>query len=355
LRPALDCGRFDTAFSLAPSLRLADPMTPLTDPVIGVDVGASTISAGLVRPDDGTVLDAAQAPTVGRSAVDAITALIERVLATADRRGLRVAGIGIGLPGLVDVEKGYMRALLPGSWVPELGDVPLVSSIRERTGHQVFVDNDVNALALAEWLFGAGRGASSLATIAIGTGIGAGLIVDGSLLRGHSAAAGEIGHLAVNFTGPRCVCGNIACLATYVAGGFLAERVRERLPRHPGSTVLARAGGDAGRITAEGVFREAAGGDPLARELVQEACEALAMGISALVSLLNPEVIVITGGVAASLAPLREDILTRARRRVLGPILDGTTVRIVPTDKRATVRGGAALVRYEMARRAQEA
>lgn len=329
-------------------------MAPLTEPVIGVDVGASTISAGLVQPGDGSVLASAQVSAAGSDAVDSITSLIEHMLALADRRGFRVAGIGIGLPGLVDVEKGFMRSLLPGAWLPELGDVPLRSSIRDRTGHRVFVDNDVNALALAEWMFGAGQGASSLATLAIGTGIGAGFIADGALVRGHFGAAGEIGHLAVNLTGPRCVCGGVACLGTYVAGGFLTDRVRERLTRYPDSAVLARAGGDAGRITAKDVYAAAAEGDPLARELVEDACEAIGMGIGALATLLNPEVIVITGGVAASLAPLRDDIMNRARRRTLASILDATTVRFVPTDKRTTVRGGAALVRYEMARLGRE-
>jgi predicted NBD/HSP70 family sugar kinase len=329
-------------------------MQPLTDPVIGVDVGATTISCGLVRPGDGTVLAAVQAPTVGSAVVDSITSLIERVLDVAAGQGLPVAGIGIGLPGLVDVEKGYMRSL-PGAWLRELADVPLTSSLRERTGRPVFVDNDVNALALAEWMYGAGRGATSLVTVAIGTGIGSGLIMDGAVVRGHFAAAGEIGHLSVNRTGPRCVCGGTACLGTYVAGGFLADRVRERLGRYADSAVLARAGGDPARIGGEDVFRAGAAGDPLGRELVDEACEALAMGIGALVSLLNPELIVITGGVAASLVPLREDIMRRVQNRALPSVLDATTVRIVPTDKRATVRGGAALVRYEMARRGQEA
>jgi len=232
--------------------------------------------------------------------------------------------------------------------------VPLMSLLEERTGHRVFVDNDVNALALAEWMFGAGRGASSLVTVAIGTGIGAGLIVDGALVRGHVAGAGEIGHLAVSLTGPRCVCGGIACLGTYVGGGFLPDRVRERLAEYPDTAVLALAGGDPGRITADTVFRAAAGGDLLAREVVDDACEALAVGIGALVGLLNPEVIVITGGVAASLAPLWEDIMKRTRHRALGIALDATAVRLVPADKRATTRGGAALVRYETARRGPE-
>jgi glucokinase len=285
--------------------------------------------------------------------VDTIFTLIDRALAVAEERKLRVAGIGVGLPGLVDVEKGSMRSM-PFAWLTDLGDVPLAAPIRERSGLPVFVDNDVNALALGEWMFGLGRGASSLVTVAIGTGMGGGLILDGRLVRGHLNSAGEIGHLAVSLTGPPCVCGGIGCLATYIAGGMMSERARERLNRYPNSAVLARAEGDPERISAPLLFEAAAGGDPLARAVVDDACEALAVGIGALVNLLNPEVIVITGGVAASLAPLQNDILRRIRRRALGVALDATTVRVAPADKRGTVRGGAALVLYEMVQRGQD-
>ena len=325
-----------------------------TDPVVGVDVGASTISAGLVG-SDGTVLATTQAPTQGdRAVVDTIFTLIGRVLSSAADRGLRVAGIGVGLPGLVDVEKGSMRSM-PFVWLSELGDVPLATLIQERSGHPVFVDNDVNALTLAEWMFGLGRGAASLVTLAIGTGMGGGLIVDDRLIRGHHHSAGEIGHMSVSLTGPLCVCGSVGCLATYVAGGMMADRARERLPAYPSTALLRRSGGDPARIGAPLLFEEAAAGDPLARVVIDEACEAVAMGIGVLVSLLNPEIIVITGGVATSLAPLEADILRRVRRRGLTATLDATTVRVVPADKRGTVRGGAALVLYEMARRGHDA
>jgi glucokinase len=281
--------------------------------------------------------------------LDTVFALIDRSLASASARGLRVTGIGVGLPGLVDVEQGVMRSM-PRSWLGELGDVPLAGLIHERSGHAVFVDNDVNALALADWMFGLGRGASSLVTVAIGTGLGGGVILDGRLVRGHCNSAAEIGHLSVSLTGPRCLCGGVGCLAAYIAGGMIAERARERLPAYPDSAVLARAAGDPQRISAEILFSCAAGGDPLARAVVDEACEALAAGIGAVVNMLNPEVIVITGGVARSLAPLRDDLLRRARHRALGPALEATRVHVVPADKRGTVRGGAALVLYEMAR-----
>jgi glucokinase len=347
LRPAMLS--IDGTFGLAHDLRSRRDMTIPIDPVVGVDVGASTISAGLVSPD-GTVLATVQAPTLGPDGViDTIFALVDRALALARDRGQPVAGIGIGLPGVVDVENGHMRSV-PGNWLPELGDVPLAALVRERTGIAVCVDNDVNALTLAEWFFGHGRGASSLLTIAIGTGIGGGLIVDGTLLHGHLGGTGEIGHLSVSLTGPACVCGGVGCLATYVAGNLIPDRAREWLGRYRDSAVLSRAGGDPARISAAVVFEAAAGGDPLARTVVDEACEALASAVVSVVNLLNPEVIVITGGVAASLAPLRDDILRRARRRALTVLFDATTIQVVPVDKRDTVRGGAALVLYQMAR-----
>ena len=142
---------------------------------------------------DGTVFATAQAPTRGAGpVVDTIFALIDRALAAAKESRLRVAGIGLGLPGLVDVEKGFMRSM-PFSFLTDLGDVPLASLIHARTGHSVFVDNDVNALALGEWMFGLGPGTSSLATVAIGTGIGAGLIVDRRLVAGISTARRDPG------------------------------------------------------------------------------------------------------------------------------------------------------------------
>ncbi|HEU4439760.1 MAG TPA: ROK family protein, partial [Methylomirabilota bacterium] len=295
---------------------------------------------------------AVQAPTFGEGTiVSTILTLIDRTLASALDRQLSVSGIGIGLPGLVDVDKGFMRSL-PGTWVADLSDVPLAALLQDRSGHPVFVDNDVNALTLAEWMFGLGRGASSLATVAIGTGIGGGFVLDGRLFRGHVQIAGEIGHLPVSLDGPTCVCGGIGCLGAYLAGGMIGDRARERLARYPTSAVLTAAGGDPARIGAALLFQAAAAGDPLACEVVNDACEALALAIAALVNVLNPEIIVITGGVAASLAPLRDDILRRVRRRALAPALDATTVRVVPGDKRGSVRGGAALVLYETARRA---
>jgi glucokinase len=141
------------------------------------------------------------------------------------------------------------------------------------------------------------------------------------------------------------------CLAAYLSGEWMARRGREALARHPDSALLALAGGNPAAITAALVFRAAASGDTLAGAMVSEACEALAAGLGGIVNGLNPEILIVTGGVAESLVPLREDILRRATAYALPDVLEQTVVHFVAADKQRTALGGAALVLYELARR----
>jgi len=187
--------------------------------------------------------------------------------------------------------------------------------------------------------------------LAIGTGVGGGIIIDGQLARGHRGYGGELGHVPLNFSGPTCMCGCRGCLAAYLSGGLMARRARELSARRPGSPLLALAGGDPAAITSALVFRAAAAGDDAMAELVDEACEALAAGLGGILNALDPEVVVVTGGVVPSLLPLREDVLRRTRGYVLPGIQPASRVRFVAADKRRTARGGAALVLYELARR----
>jgi glucokinase len=236
-----------------------------------------------------------------------------------------------------------------GSMLADLHQVPLVERIAARTGLPTYLDNDVNALALGEWTFGAGRGAGSCVVIAIGTAVGAGIILDGRLVRGAGGYAGELGHVSIDFNGPACICGGRGCLSAYLGGEFLAAEARRRVAREA-SRLLALAGGDASAITAEMVFAAAAQGDPLARGMVDRACRALGAGLGLVINGLNPEVIVVTGGVVKSLLALRDEIARRTAEYALTEILAGTAIHLVPGEKRQTVRGGAALVLHEQAR-----
>jgi predicted NBD/HSP70 family sugar kinase len=318
--------------------------------IIGVDVGGTTISGGFVT-SEGKVVDVVQVATHrdGRgTAVETLLEVVDGLVGDAAARGFTPLGIGVGLAGPIDAATGTMRSR--ENHIPEFHLVPLAERIGARTGLAAFVDNDVNALALAEWMFGLGRGTASLVLLAIGTGMGGGVILNDTLVRGHIGYAGEFGHIPVNFRGPLCVCGGRGCLSTYVDGFQIAMQART-LARRSHSLLLSLAGDDPDAITSAMVFEAAAGGDTLATRIVDDACEALAAGLGSIVNAFNPELLVVTGGVASSLASLEADVVRRTATYALRPALAHTQIAIVPSDKRETVRGGAALVLYELARR----
>ena len=318
--------------------------------VLGVDVGGTTIAAGVVSAA-GEILAEAGVPTRGGEpgrAVETIARLVETVRAEAARRGHEVKSLGVGVPGPVDTAAGRVGEHVPH--VPELAGRALAAELAARVGLPAFVDNDVNALALGEWMFGVGRGARSLVVLAPGTGFGAGIVLDGRLVRGAAGFGGELGHTPVKFDGPACWCGGRGCLALYASGRGIAEAARARVADHADAPLLRAAGGDPQAITAPLVFRRAAEGDPVAGAVVDEACRALGAILGTVVNGLNPEVVVITGGVAASLAALEARILQAAGEYAFARALATTRVAIVPGDKRTSMRGAAALALSELGR-----
>lgn len=299
-------------------------------------MGGTTTAAGLVA-DDGRVLAAVQAPTHGGgpgTALATVTEVLERIRAEERPRGLEVACIGIGVPGTVDAETGTIGA--EAHYVPELARLPLGAMLGERTGLPVFVDNDVNALVLGEWLFGAGRGARSLVLLALGTGVGGGIILDGRLVRGHAGYAGELGHVPIDFDGRPCICGGRGCLKAYVSGTDIAREGSRRIGRE---------------VTAAEVFRLAAAGEARAAALVDEVCEALGAGLAVIVNGLNPERLLLAGGVAESLRPLEARVRAACARHAFAGACATTALEIIVLDKGSAVRGGAALAHYETRRR----
>jgi predicted NBD/HSP70 family sugar kinase len=251
------------------------------------------------------------------------------VLERAAAQGATVGAIGVGVPGTVDPATGVVGE---SHHTAELTGQHLGRALGARFGIPAFVDNDVNALALSEWMFGLGRGARSLVVLAAGTGIGAGIVLDGRLVRGASGYAGEFGHAPVKFDGRPCWCGGRGCLVVYASGRGIAEA----------------AGGRAAGL----VFQAAAEGDGAAAALVEEACDALGAILATIVNGLDPEVLVVTGGVAAAYAAREASVLKATARHALAPALSRTRIAIVPGDKGTTVRGAAALAFYETEERA---
>jgi glucokinase len=317
--------------------------------LIGVDVGATTIAAGLVT-EGGELRAFERVPTHGRgqgTALHVLRGLVGALLQQTRGEGTDASGIGIGLPGIVDTAQGMMVG--SRNLVPEFASVPLAADLQASTGVPAFVDNDVNALALGEHTFGIGRGAASMVVLAVGTGVGGAIVLGGHLLRGHSGCAGEFGHVSVDFQGPVCRCGARGCLNDYIGGEALARAAQEAVARGEASKVLALAGGDPGRITAALVFEASDAGDPPAGAIVARACDALGAGIAGIVNALNPELVVVTGGVVDSFARLESRVVESTRRYALPQALAGTRVRLVPADKRRTVLGGAALALSRLA------
>jgi glucokinase len=317
--------------------------------LLGVDVGGTTIAAGAVTAAGEVILEQ-RVPTRDRGpgrAVDVIGSLIDGLLGEAGRLGRVLEGIGVGVPAPVDAVAGRVGEPVPH--VPELAGRALAAELAERFRLPAFVDNDVNALALAEFMFGAGRGARSLVVLAPGTGFGGGIVLDGRLVRGMAGFGGELGHTPVKFDGPPCWCGGRGCVALYASGRGIAEAARARVAGRADAALLRAAAGDPQAITAALVFSAAAQGDPVASSVVDEACQALGAVLGTVVNGLNPEVVVITGGVAESLAALEPRILTAAAEYAFPQALALTRVRIVPGDKRVSMRGAAALALYELA------
>ena len=303
---------------------------------IGVDVGGTTVAAGLVTAD-GQVLEHVQAPTHARgpgSALETIVEVLDRLRDRARARGVAVSGVGVGIPGTVDAERGVVGVDV--NYVPELAGAPLAERLGGRVDAPVFVDNDVNALVLAEWAWGAGRGARSLVMLALGTGVGGGIVLDGRLQRGAAGSAGELGHVPIDFDGPPCICGGRGCLKAFVSGTDIARRAEERLGRPVGAAE---------------VFRLAATGQAEAVAIVDEVCRALGAGLAVIVNGLNPERVLLAGSVAKSLRPLEARIRASLADYAFAAAIAATRLEILGLDKDATVRGGAALVRYETDRR----
>jgi len=327
----------------------------MTAAIVGVDVGGTTTAAGVVTCDGDVVVDES-APTRGKAPADplaAISALIRKVSDEAARRAWSIDAIGVGVPGPVDAARG--RVGEPAIHVPELAGRPLADELTAEFGLPAFVDNDVNALALGEWMFGAGRRVRSLVVLAAGTGFGAGIVLEGRLVRGAVGFGGELGHAPVRFDGPRCWCGGRGCLALYASGRGIVDSARARVADHAQAPLLKAAGGDPMGITVPGVFHAAAEGDSVAASVVDEACQALGAMIGTVVNGLNPEVIIVTGGVAQSLAPLEAKILHAAGQYAFPRALAATRVTIVPGDKRVSVRGAAALALYQRDMKNKEA
>jgi glucokinase len=280
--------------------------------VVGVDIGGTKVAAGLVDRK-GEIKSQIRTPMVAnRSAAEGLAAVISSIdllFAQDEKARVLVRGIGICAPGPLDPNTGVV--VNPPN-VPCWRDFPLAAEVAKVYDVPVKVENDANAAALAEAVWGAGRGFDHIFYATIGTGIGTGLVCDKRIYNGRTGAAGEGGHMSIDYNGPRCGCGKPGCVEVLAAGPAIARRARAKLAseQNPQSIMLDLAKGNIDAVTSEMVGHAYAAGDPLAKEVLQETVKLLALWLSNIVDLLEPDVMIIGGGVAAMLNPFFGDLST---------------------------------------------
>lgn len=301
---------------------------------IGVDIGGTKIAFALVDRE-GRVLDMHQSPTNAAQGPQAvIEAAAAGVRLLQQRAAGPVLGVGAGVPGFVDREQGIVRNAVNLGWQ----EMPLARELQAATGLPAVVQNDVNALLEGELRFGAARGCDTVALAAVGTGLGGALAAGGRVVNGATGSAGEIGHMAIMPPRRQCRCGLYGCIEAYLSGVGLSNGIAEHTHEFPRSPLA-----DGGRHSARAVVEAARLGDPLAQAAIDDAMEAWQMVVVVFAMLLNPERIVIGGGLGAGLAPQLVAVGEQALAgRVLGVARQGLTFALAQVESPAV--GAAAAV-----------
>lgn len=311
--------------------------------VCGVDLGGTKIGIGIVD-SDGKIIAKVKVPTPvkeGKQAVlNSIVKGIEDVITKANLKTSDLLGIGVGSPGPLSSKLGiiYNPNNLPG-----FENVEMVKFLNEKFGTNVKLQNDANAAALGEYIFGTGKGTENFVYVTVSTGIGGGLIINGKIFEGANSNAVEIGHMTILDDGPACSCGNIGCYEALASGTALQRFAREAVLKGE-ETLIKEIAGDRD-IKAEDVFKAYHRGDKLAAKLVEQEAYYLGVGMINIIALYNPERIAIGGGVSNEFDVFYDKMMETIEKRALKPSLKVCDIVKAKVDDVGIV--GAASLIYE--------
>jgi len=317
------------------------------DVIVGVDLGGTNVVVGTLAADGSTIGGLVQRPTaVGRGPDAVITQIVDMVSTSLDvvrreRPDLNVLGVGVGSPGPIDTATGTVVIS------PNLGwrDMPLGEILTRKLQLPATLENDASCAILGEVWRGAARGARCVVGFTVGTGVGGGIVIDGSIFHGASDVAGEFGHMTIASTGRRCACGNYGCLEAYASGPAIAARAAEGIEAGITTTLPSYVDGHLDNLTAQIVYDAANNGDDFALEVVRDTARFLGAGVANVVNMFNPELVVLCGGVTAAGERFFDPIRQEVKRRAFRPAADAC--RIVPgtLDGTAGVYGAVAVFR----------
>jgi len=271
---------------------------------VGLDIGGTNIKSALVC--NGTIKKRIKLPTKARTGVKGV---LIQIRAAINPFMKEASGIGIGIAGIIDSKKGIVRFSpnLPG-W----HNVKLANILQKEFNVRVHVLNDVNAFCLGEWQYGAARGYDNVFLFTLGTGVGGAAICEGKPLFGATGFAGEFGHSVIKYNGPACPCGNRGCLERYVGARYIVARAKRKMMKQ--RSTLNRYE----KITPHVIADEARRGDTVAREVFEETGFYVGIGVTNIIALFDPDVIVISGGVSRAGKVLFDAIRKTVKQRVLG-------------------------------------
>jgi glucokinase len=309
----------------------------VTPPTVGLDIGGTKV-LGVLLDHDGRVLreERRRSPHAG------VDALVGTATAIVEELALPDSPVGVGVAGLVDLD----GRILYSPNLPTIREAPLQDALAVATRHPLVVDNDANVAARGEIAYGAARGLRHALLVTLGTGIGGGMLLDGELYRGANGFGAEVGHITVERGGPLCACGELGHWEAIASGSALGRMARDLIGRGGGARILAAANGDAAEVTAVHVATAARAGDADAHALVDEYADNVALGLASLANVLDPEVIVIGGGLV-ELGPLLFDPLHVAFVQHIEGGQYRPKIPIVPAElgERAGAVGAAVLAR----------
>ncbi|MDD3375754.1 MAG: ROK family protein [Candidatus Omnitrophica bacterium] len=276
--------------------------------VIGIDIGGTNIKIGLINKKAEILFRLnLKTKTVSKNTNQLVEGLATACLKVISENHLeknQILGVGIGLPGLVDIKHNIVYSLTN---IKGWKNVPLKKIIEKKIGIPVFIDNDVNVIALAEWTYGAGKGAADLICMTLGTGVGGGLILNNAIYRGPGFAAGELGHTPLNEKGKNCNCGGFACMETVVGNQYLEKKAKRFLNQKD--------------ITLEQVTALANKGNKKAVLFWEQTAEHISNGLIGVVNTLNPSLILVGGGVAEAykyIFPVMRQVIKKRAMHIQG-------------------------------------
>jgi glucokinase len=316
--------------------------------LVGVDLGGTTVKLAFVNMD-GEIIHKWEIPTdrseQGKNITTDIAKAIDEKLRELDESKSRLVGIGIGAPGPVNMANGEIYEAVNLGWK----NYPLKDRLEVETSLPVIVDNDANIAALGEMWKGAGGGAKNLICVTLGTGVGGGIIVNGHIVHGANGAGGEIGHItSVPKGGARCNCGKTGCLETIASATGIVRIATEKLTQTNVESVLRTIYNEQGKVTAKDVFDAAKEQDAFALEIVDDVAFHLGLALANLANGLNPEKIVIGGGVSKAGHILAENVRTHFKRFAFPRVAEAADITIATLGNDAGVIGGAWLVKTKL-------